>query len=88
VDKEFFILVFKTVIFWKDQKFKPLEKLCMRKRREAYFNKNGPDMNAYGDAMMEKEWNEEQCFDFVCTKVLAIVEMTEENFNVNVEHYS
>lgn len=54
VDKEFFILIFKSMILWKQLRFKPIEQACIKKRRAAYFNKKGPNMEAYKNAMMEK----------------------------------
>jgi len=33
VDKEYFFLLFRTLVFWKNMRFEPAEKACLKKRR-------------------------------------------------------
>lgn len=86
--KDYFFLIFKSVIFWKKMWFEETREDLTRQRRKAYFGGKQPDLDAYKQVIKKENQLEAKCMQAVLEKVLAKVGITEDIFEENFKFYS
>jgi hypothetical protein len=85
---DYFVLLFKSIFFWKKMRFQPIKEALYQRRREVYFGQTEPNMDAYKLLVKQEEALEAQCMQEVLDSILQKLGMPEEVFNKNVEHFS